>query len=186
MEEKEIIDLYWARSEQAIGETDKKYGKFCHTIAYNILADHEDSEECVNDTYLQTWNAIPPRRPNKLSAFLGKITRNLALNRYAQATAQKRGGGQIELAIEELAECLPDPNTVDRQIEDRELAVLFNRFLAGLPEEARKFFLRRYWQLCTVREIASIYGISESKVKMSLMRTRGKLKHFLEQEGIDL
>lgn len=186
MEEKEIIDLYWARSEQAIRETDKKYGKFCHTIAYNILADHEDSEECVNDTYLQTWNAIPPRRPNKLSAFLGKITRNLALNRYAQATAQKRGGGQIELAIEELAECLPDPNTVDRQIEDRELAVLFNRFLAGLPEEARKIFLRRYWQLCPVREIASIYGISESKVKMSLMRTRGKLKHFLEQEGIDL
>lgn len=186
MEEKEIIDLYWARSEQAIRETDKKYGKFCHSIAYNILSDHEDSKECVNDTYLHTWNAIPPRRPNKLSAFLGRITRNLALNRYERDTAQKRGGGQTVLALEELAECVPDPNTVERQVEDRALAELFNRFLADLPEESRKIFLRRYWQLCPVREIASFYGISESKVKMSLMRTRGKLKHFLEQEGIDL
>ena len=143
MEEKEIIDLYWARSEQAIRETDKKYGKFCFRIAYNILSDQGDSEECVNDTYLQTWNAIPPRRPNKLSAFLGRITRNLALNRYAMASAQKRGGGQMELAVEELAECIPDPNTVERQIEDRELADALNRFLAGLPEEARRIFLRR-------------------------------------------
>ena len=186
MEEKEIIDLYWARSERAIKETDKKYGQFCHSIAYNILADHEDSEECVNATYLQTWNAIPPRRPNKLSAFLGKITRNLALNRYSRETAQKRGGGQIDLAVEELADCIPDPGTVERQVEDKELAILFNRFFAGLPEEARKIFLRRYWQLCTVKEIAALYGISESKVKMSLMRTRGKLRLFLEKEGIDL
>ena len=186
MEEKEIIDLYWARSETAIRETDKKYGKFCHSIAYNILCDHEDSEECVNDTYLQTWNAIPPRRPSKLSAFLGRITRNLALNRYERETAQKRGGGQVEPAVEELAECLPDPNTVERQVENKELAEALNRFLAGLPGEARKIFLRRYWQLCTVKEIAALYGISESKVKMSLMRTRGRLKRFLEQEGIDL
>ena len=184
MEEKEIIDLYWARSETAIRETDKKYGKFCHSIAYNILFDHADSEECVNDTYLHTWNAIPPRRPNKLSAFLGRITRNLALNRYDREKAQKRGGGQLELAVEELADCLPDPNTVERQMEDKELAEALNRFLDGLPGEARKIFLRRYWQLCTVKEIAVLYGISESKVKMSLMRTRGKLRLFLEKEGI--
>lgn len=184
MEEKEIIDLYWARSENAIRETDKKYGKFCHSIAYNILSDHGDSEECVNDTYLHTWNAIPPRRPSKLSAFLGRITRNLALNRYDREKAQKRGGGQIELAVEELAECLPDPNTVERQMEDKELADALNRFLAGLPGEARRIFLRRYWQLCTVKEIGTLYGISESKVKMSLMRTRGKLRLFLEKEGI--
>ena len=186
MEDRGIIDLYWARSENAIRETDKKYGKFCHSIAYNILSDHGDSEECVNDTYLHTWNAIPPRRPSKLSAFLGRITRNLALNRYDREKAQKRGGGQIELAVEELAECIPDPSTVERQMEDKELADALNRFLAGLPGEARRIFLRRYWQLCTVKEIGTLYGISESKVKMSLMRTRGKLKRFLEQEGVNL
>lgn len=186
MDEKQIIDLYWTRSERAIEETAKKYGKFCHSIAYNILADHEDSEECVNDAYLHTWNAIPPRRPNKLSAFLGRITRNLALNRYGRETAQKRGGGQVELAVEELAECIPDPATVERQVDNRMLADALNRFLGELPAETRNILLRRYWQLCPVREIASFYGISESKVKMSLMRTRGKLKRFLEQEGIDL
>ena len=186
MDEKEIIDLYWARSERAIGETDKKYGKFCFRIAYNILADHGDSEECVNDTYLHTWNAIPPRRPNKLSAFLGKITRNLALNRVERDSAQKRGGGQVTVAVEELSVCIPDPNTVERQLEDKELADALNRFLEGLPGETRRIFLRRYWQLCPVREIAAFYGISESKVKMSLLRTRGKLRAFLEKEGIGL
>ena len=186
MEEKEIIDLYWARSERAIGETDKKYGKFCHSIAFNILADHADSEECVNDTYLRTWKAIPPRRPSKLSAFLGKITRNLALNRFARDSAQKRGGGQLTIALEELEACIPDPETVEKQLEDRELAAVLNRFLEGLSPETRKIFLRRYWQLCPVKEIAAFYGISESKVKMTLMRTREKLRHFLEKEGIAL
>jgi len=186
MEEKEIIELYWARSERAIRETAKKYGKFCHSIAYNILASHPDSEECVNDTYLHTWNAIPPTRPENLSAFLGKITRNLALKRYERDRAQKRGGGQVMLALEELGECIPDPEGLDRQMEDRELACLLNRFLAGLNGENRKIFLRRYWQFCTVKEIAALYGISESKVKMSLMRTRGKLKSYLEKEGIIL
>ena len=186
MEDNAIIDLYFARDEQAIAETDRKYGNYCYGIANRILSSREDCEETVSDTYYKTWNAIPPRRPNKLSAFLGRITRNLALNRYNRETARKRGGGQIALAAEELAECLPDPNTVERQIEDRALAELLNRFLAGLPGETRKIFLRRYWQLCSVKEIGALYGISESKVKMSLMRTRGKLKRFLEQEGIDL
>lgn len=186
MEQNEIIELYWNRSERAIRETAKKYGRFCHSIAYNILADHSDSEECVNDTYLHTWNAIPPRRPDNLSAFLGKITRNLALKRYERNHARKRGGGQVMLALEELGECIPDPDTVERHFEDRELALKLNGFLAGLTEESRKIFLRRYWQLCTVKDIAALYGISESKVKMSLMRTRGKLKSYLEKEGIDL
>ena len=186
MDEKQIIDLYWARSENAIRETARKYGKFCHCIAFNILANAQDSEECVNDTYLKTWNAIPPQRPNKLSAFLGKITRNLALKRYEYNSAQKRGGGQVHLALEELAECIPDPNTVERQVDDRMLTELFNTFLSGLPAQTRVIFLKRYWQLCPVKEIASACGISESKVKMLLMRTRGKLKLFLEQEGIGL
>lgn len=186
MDEKQIIDLYWARSERAIDETARKYGKFCHCIAYNILANYQDSEECVNDTYLQTWNAIPPQRPSRLSAFLGKITRNLALKQYEKSTAQKRGGGQVPLALEELAECIPDPNSMERMVDDRILAELFNGFLADLPAEARKIFLRRYWNLSSVKEIAEAYGMTESKVKMSLMRTRGKLRSFLEQEGIEI
>ena len=186
MDEKQIIDLYWARSESAIAETAKKYGKFCHSIAYNILASHEDSDECVNDTYLKAWNAIPPRRPNKLSAFLGKITRNLALKRYDMYTAEKRGGGQVPLAWEELAECIPDTDSVEQMVDDRILADKINVFLSRLPAEARMIFLRRYWNLSTVKEIAAVYGISESKVKMSLLRTRRKLRSFLEQEGIEL
>ena len=186
MDEKQIIELYWNRSESAIAETEKKYGRFCYGIAFNILESHPDSEECVNDTYLQAWNAIPPHRPGRLSAFLGRITRNLALKRYERSTAAKRGGGQVPLALEELAECIPDPRTVERQVDDKMLALAFNDFLAGLPEESRKIFLMRYWKLEPVKEIARACGIGESKVKMSLMRTRGKLKRFLEQEGIEL
>lgn len=186
MEEKQIIDLYWARSERAIDETARKYGKFCHSIAFNILANRQDSEECVSDTYLQAWNVIPPRRPNKLSAFLGKITRNLALKKYEKSNAQKRGGGQVVLALEELAECIPDPDTVERQVDDRILADKLNLFLSQLSAENRKIFLRRYWKLDSVKEIANAFGITESKVKMSLMRTRGRLRNFLEQEGIEI
>ena len=186
MDEKEIIELYWVRSELAIEETARKYGRFCHSIAYNILLNREDSEECVNDTYLHAWNAIPPRRPDKLSAFVGKITRNLALKKYEKNTAVKRGGGQVPLALEELAECIPSPDSVERQMNDQILAEVLNRFLAGLSSETRRIFLRRYWKLDTVNEIAQELGISESKVKMSLIRTRGKLRSFLEQEGIGL
>lgn len=186
MDEKQIIDLYWARSESAIAETDKKYGKLCHRIAFNILANRQDSEECVNDTYLKAWSIIPPKRPVKLSTFLGKITRNLALNRYEKYTAEKRGGGEVPVALDELTECIPDPNSVERIVENRILADKFNIFLEGLPVETRRIFMRRYWELSSIQEIAEIYGISESKVKVSLFRTRGKLKTFLEKEGIAL
>ena len=186
MDDKQIIDLYWARSESAIAETDKKYGKLCHRIAFNILADPRDSEECVSDTYLKAWSVIPPKRPVKLSAFLGKITRNLALNRYEKDTAEKRGGGEVSVALDELAECIPDPNSVEGMVDNRILTDKLNVFLEGLAPEARKIFMRRYWEVCSVRQIAEIYGISESKVKVSLFRTRGKLRTFLEQEGIAL
>lgn len=186
MEDKQIIELYWARSECAIAETDKKYGKLCRRIAFNILNNLQDSEECANDTYLRAWHAIPPKRPARLSAFLGKITRNLAINRYEKANAEKRGGGEVTVALEELAECIPDPNSVEREADNRILADKLNIFLEGLSAEARKIFLRRYWEVCSIQEIAEIYGISESKVKVSLFRTRGKLRSFLEQEGIGL
>ena len=186
MDDKQIIDLYWARSESAIAETGKKYGKLCHRIAFNILANAQDSEECVSDTYLKAWSVIPPKRPVKLSTFLGKITRNLALNRYEKYAAEKRGGGEVPVALDELTECVPDPNSVEQMVDGRILVDKLNVFLEGLPVEARKIFMRRYWEVCSIQEIAEIYGISESKVKVSLFRTRGKLRSFLEQEGISL
>lgn len=186
MDDRQIVDLYWERSEKAISETSKKYGKYCSYIAYNILHNREDCEECVNDTYMKAWNAMPPQRPNRLSAFLGKITRNLSLNRYAKYTAGKRGAGQTELVLEELQECIPASDHVEQVIDDMLLAETINSFLDTLPSETRRFFVRRYWYLSPVREIASDYTVSESKVKMSLMRARNKLKKILEEEGISL
>ncbi len=186
MEDNQIIDLYFARSESAIRHTDQKYGPYCRQIAYNILNDHFDSEECVNDTYLKTWNAIPPRRPSKLRLFLGKITRNLALDRFDWNHTAKRGGGELETSLEELHECIPSPVGTEETVENRELIRTLNAFLESLAPEARKLFLRRYWNLSPVKEIASFYGISESKVKMQLLRTRNALKAYLEQEGITL
>ena len=186
MDDKQIIDLYWARSELAITETDRKYGKLCHRIAFQILANCQDSEECVSDTYLKAWSVIPPTLPVKLMAFLAKITRNLALHRYEKYSAEKRGGGEVDAALGELSECIPDPNSVETVVDNRYLAEKLDEFLEALPAEARRIFMARYWEMRPVRDIAKAYAISESKVKVSLFRTRGKLRVFLEGEGIAL
>lgn len=186
MEDKQIVDLYWARSENAISETEIKYGRYCYYIAHNILHNNEDSEECVNDTYLNAWNAMPDQRPNRLSTFLGKITRNLSLNRWESYNAEKRGSGEIPLALDELHECIPPSNRADQMVDDLMLAEIFNRFLAALPKEKRMIFMRRYWYLSPIAEIAADYSMSESKVKMSLLRSRNALKQVLEKEGVDL
>ncbi len=186
MEDSQIVELYWARSERAIPETADKYGRYCFSIAFNVLHNREDCEECVNDTYLHAWNAMPEQRPNKLSAFLGRITRNLALNRLETYTAEKRGAGQAALALDELRECVPTPDCTERVVDDLALAELFNRFLASLTAENRRIFMRRYWYLSPIKEIAAEYGLSESKVKMSLLRSRNTLRLLLEKEGIDL
>lgn len=186
MEDKQIVDLYWARSEKAISETDKKYSRYCYYIAYNILYNNEDSEECVNDTYLNAWGSMPDQRPAKLSTFLGKITRNLSLNRWELYHAKKRGSGQISLALDELHECIPSQDFTDHVVDDLVLADVLNDFLASLSKEKRMIFMRRYWYLSPVAEIAGDFSISESKVKMTLLRTRKILKHFLEEAGIDL
>lgn len=186
MDDKQILDLYWERSENAIVETANKYGKYCHYIAYNILHNDEDSEECVNDTYLKAWGVIPPQRPNRLSTFLGKITRNLSLDKYKERHAKKRGDGQVSLALEELQECIPAESSVEDAIDDMALTELLNEFLASLQSEARRIFMQRYWYLCSIREIAQDFQISESKVKMSLLRSRNALKSMLEKEGIAL
>lgn len=186
MEDKQIVDLYWARSENAISETDKKYGRYCYYIAYNILHNNEDSEECVNDTYLNAWRAMPDQRPNKLTAFLGIITRNLSLSRWELCHAKKRGSGQIPLALDELHECIPSSDSTEQIVDDLVLVDVFNRFLASLSKEKRVIFMRRYWYLSPIAEIAEDCSMSESKVKMSLFRLRKALKQALEEEGIDL
>ena len=184
MKDTEIIELYFRRDEHAIEETQKSYGRYCYSIAYHILHVNEDSEECVNDTWMRTWNAIPPTRPAKLSLFLGTITRNLSLDRWKQKNALKRGSGEVEIALEELEECIPDANCTERIIEGKELAQSLNSFLGTLKERERNVFLRRYYYAEEYSEIADRYDLNLNTVKTTLFRVRGKLKEFLEREGI--
>lgn len=184
MEDSAIIDLYWAREEQALAETDRKYGPYCRTIAQNILHNPEDSEECVSDTWLHAWNAMPPQRPGLLSAFLGRITRNLSLDRYRASRSEKRGGGQVMLVLDELADCVPSNADTESVIEEAELARLIDLFLRELSERDCSIFLRRYWYLDSVRQIAQRCDTNENTVKSSLRRTREKLRVYLSEVGI--
>lgn len=184
MDDKEIIGLYFARSEQALTETEKKYGPYCHSIAYHILENHDDSKECVNDAYLRVWNAIPPEKPTSFRAYLGRITRNLALGRYRADHTQKRGGC-VEVAMEELREATAGASP-EEAIDRTELVQLIEAFLDELSPQARVFFLRRYWYFSTVKEIAADYHVSVSSVKVSLLRSRNALKTRLEKEGIQV
>ena len=186
MDDSRIIELYWERSENAINETAKKYSKYCRYISYNILHNNEDVEECVNDTYLRTWNAIPPKNPNCLATFLGKITRNLSLDKYKQYTAEKRGSGQTELALSELEDCIPARSDVEQVIDEQILVKAINGFLEALPKIKRIIFVRRYWYLSSIKEIAGEYGMGENKAKSMLFRTRNELKKYVEKEGFTL
>lgn len=182
----EIVGLYWARSEAAIAASAEKYGGYCHTIAYNILHNDADAEECVNDTWLGAWKSIPPQRPDCLRAYLGKITRNFSLNRFKRYHAEKRGFGQVALALSELQDCIPDETDMEQAAEASTLVEAVNRFLYAQPERKRNIFIRRYWYLCPIRQIAAHYGLSESKVTSLLFRMRKELKAQLETEGITL
>lgn len=186
MQDSQIIDLYWDRNEQAITETQRSYGSYCHSIAFHILYDHDDADECVNDTWLRAWNAIPPQRPGKLALFLGTITRNLSLDRWKGKHAMKRGSGEMTLALDELAECVPDRNSTEDAVEAAELERLLNEFLHTLPERECNVFLRRYWYVEEYKDIAKKYGMNLNTVRTTLFRTRAKLKSFLEKEGIVL
>lgn len=182
MEDSSIVALFWARDEQALTETSAKYGKYCWSISFHILKNRQDAEECVNDTYVQAWNAMPPQKPFALGAFLGKITRNLSINVYRSRTAQKRGGKLTQVVIDELLECGNDgPEAL---LEAAELSRLLDRFLRELPQKDCCIFLRRYWYVDTLEEIAGRYGLSLGSVKSSLFRSRKKLKAYLEKEGI--
>ena len=184
MTDEQIIGLYFARSEEAIAVTGQHYGGYCKEIAMRILQDVWDSEECVNDTYLKAWNQMPPTYPRSLKCFLGRITRNLALNRLDKREAQKRGGGQAVLSLEELGEVIADGNTVEKQVDEKDLLRLLNCFVGALPKEKRIIFVARYWHLYSIEEIAQRRGLSESKVKSTLFRVRNELKARLRKEGV--
>ena len=186
MEDGKIIALYEERSETAIEETEKKYGRYCHYISFGILGNDEDAKECVNDTYLRTWNAIPPARPNNFRTFLGKIVRNLSLNRYEKMTANKRGGSQVPLVLSELEECIPASTDTEQVVTDLVFKSVLNEFLRDLPQETRKLFVRRYFYLSPVKELAEEFHMSENQVAVQLFRTREKLRVLLEKEGITL
>ncbi len=186
MEDCQIVDLFWRRSEDAVAALSGKYAAYCYAVAWNILSNAEDAEECVNDTWLGAWNAMPPHRPSRLGAFVDKITRNLAFNRHRARYANKRGGGQLPLVLDELEQCVPVSPSAAQAVEDAELERLVDRFLRTLPQRDCNIFLRRYWYADALEAIANRYGLKVNTVKTSLFRSRGKLKRYLETEGIFL
>ena len=186
MKDREILDLFWKRDESAISETANAYGNYCYTIAYNILNCNEDAEECVNDTWMNAWKSIPPYRPNNLSTYLGKITRNLAFNRYKFLHTQKRGCGRIEIALSELVGCVPEKEDLAQLADEITLINAIESFLRNQTPVDRKVFIGKYWYLYSNRDLANAYSTSESKVASLLYRMRNKLKLHLEKEGIFL
>ena len=183
MDDKRIVEFFWQKNPDAIRETDRKYGPYCFAIANNILCSREDAEECVNDTWLRAWNAMPPQRPSRLRMFLAKITRNLSFNRFQARTAAKRGGGEMELVLQELSECLAGDADVEGDCEAMELAACIRRFVRELPARDGNVFVRRYFFTEPVAEIAGRYGLSENHVMVILSRIRKKLKTRLQKEG---
>ena len=186
MNDKDIVQLYFDRDQRALSVTAKKYGNYCISIAKNILCNNEDAEECVNDTYLSTWNAIPPTIPTILYAFLGKITRNLAFNKYKHNHAMKRGNGEIAIVLDELAECVSGLDDVEQEIEGRELVETINSFLNTLAPRKRNIFICRYWYSDSVTSIARRYQMTESNVSTTLSRLRPELKEYLLERGYKL
>lgn len=183
MEDSQIIELYWRKDSRAISETSGKYGAYCYTVADSILNCPEDSEECVNDTWLQAWNTMPPQRPSKLKLFLVKITRNLSFNRFKARNRDKRGGGEIHLVLDELADCLASETDIENEYAAKELCGCIRRFVRRLPERDGSVFVRRYFFTEPVAVIAERYGLTENNVMVILSRTRKKLKTQLIKEG---
>lgn len=184
MDDKAILDLYWSRSEKAISETDSKYGAYCFCIAYNILNNREDSEESVSDTYLAAWNSMPPKRPALLSAFLGKITRYISLDHWKKRSRLKRGGGEMELCLDELGDCVSGRESTEDKVIRQETVAAVNQFLSTLSETERKVFLCRYWYLDSVKDIAERFGFSPNRTSVLLRRVRQKLNTYLAKEGL--
>lgn len=186
MKDIDIIKLYFARSQKAIEETHKKYGAYCNSIADNILCNRQDSEECVNDTYLKAWNTIPPKEPENLRTYLGRITRTLAINRYKMYSAEKRGGSNTDIMLSELEGCIPSSISVEDAVDEKRLVMLLEEFLKKQSDTKRSIFIRRYWYCESISQIAKDFSVSESKITSILYRMRIKLKGYLEKEGISV
>ena len=184
MEDQDIVALYLERNQEAITETEKKYGRYCYSIAYNILYNAEDAEECVNDALMNAWNSIPPHIPSILAAFLGKLTRYVSLKKWRYARTQKRGSGEIALAYEELSDCIPGGMSVEEELQEKELAEILDCFLDELPVVERHIFICRYWYFDDISTICNQFGYSSSKVKSMLYRIRKKLLFRLNEEGV--
>ncbi len=184
MEDEAIVQLFWDRDEKAIAATAEKYGPYCMSIAGNILGNSEDAEECINDAYLNTWNSIPPHRPQMLSTYLGKIVRNLSFNRYKKKRADKRGGGQVGPVLEELSEVLEGSGTPEENWDAIFLLQTINEYLGELPPDKRKVFVRRYWYADSVKDIAKRYNLTENHVAVILNRTRENLRKYLAERGL--
>ena len=185
MEDREIIELYNARSESAITHTAEKYGNYCHTIAFNILQNEEDADECVNDTYFRVWNLIPPQWPDNFRMFIGRITRNLSFDIFKYYHAEKRLGNQTAIILDELSECIPSKEKTEDLVDKIILVDILNRFLSNLPKREQWIFTRRYWNTDSVKDIADTLGLTEGNVKIILHRTRKKLLSELEKEGFN-
>ena len=186
MDDAKIVQLYWDRNEQAIPATADKYGNYCTSIAKNILGNREDAEECVNDTYLNAWNSMPPHRPSLLSTFLGKIVRNLSFNRYKYNTAYKRGGGELPVVLDELSDLVTGKDDVEQEIDRKELVKAIDSFLDRLPADKRSIFISRYWHTDSISEIANRFGMTENNVSVTLNRLRLKLHNYLLERGFEL
>lgn len=186
MEDRDIVNLYWQRNQDAIRETAFKYGSYCKSIAKNILGNNEDAEECVNDTYLKTWNSIPPHRPYILSTYLGKITRHLSFDRFRYKNASKRGKGTISIVLDELAECVSGNESVEEEFNKQQLIEEINAFLNSIPREKCNIFLSRYWYANSVSDIAKQFGMTENNVSVTLNRLRKKLKTYLTERGYNI
>ncbi|MBQ9131469.1 MAG: RNA polymerase sigma factor [Clostridia bacterium] len=182
MEDFQIVNLYWARNEAAISESDRKYGRMLQSLSLSILSSRQDAEECVNDTYLAAWKSMPTQRPSYLGAFLSKITRNLSIDRYRASRREKRGG--VELVLEELSECVSSADSVEQDYENGRLTAALNGFLYKLEPEKRVMFIRRYFYSQPIAQIAAELGVGESKVKITLYRIREKLRQSLEEQEL--
>ena len=184
MNDTQILDLFFARNEQAIQQTAEQYGAYCGSIARNILQNDQDVEECLNDAWLGAWNSIPPKRPEHLASFLGRLTRNRAIDIRRTRTREKRGGDSVSLALEELAEVLPAGDDPEEQVMQKELSRCIDRFLSSLNETERRMFLCRYWYFDRIEDIARRFGCRTGTVKSALHRTRIKLRQYLQKEEL--
>ena len=186
MDDRRIVELFLERSEEAILETDIKYGRYCHKIAFNVLGNDEDSEECVNDAYMRAWGSIPPNEPDSMASYIGRITRNLALDKLRQKQSDKRGNGEVPVVLDELAECVSGHDELERRQDSAEIAAAIDSFLDELNSVERGVFMRRYWMMEPIADVANRYDISVSKTTTMLFRLRAKLKKHLMKEGIPL